>query len=817
LLAIIYPRNTDMESRIYIVLAIITILIFNLSFSLSVLAEEGSISPREIINLPDGVKNLLSGGVYMREFIGAFKLKREISDYSKDLMSGFSPLQSTLPILQSPRNATLEQSIFGPNIRVTRDSPHYFPFENEPSVVVNPVNASNIVVAAHDYSDPNYIVGIAVYRSLDGGRTWLGPVRMIPTYGDTLSDPSLAAGRDGTIYLSYLSVGAFSEITLAISRDGGATWSFVRALNYSVSAFYDKPWIVVGPDPSNPLRDNIYITYTEFKGFYEVNLSIKIIVSKDGGRTFEGPYSVSWEGRYPDILVQWSYPVVDPRGILYVSFFGAKVERGLYEGRVIQGIWVARSVDGGRTFSEPVLAAETHWWFPYYAGPFGFRWIVPTPATAVGPDDTIYIAYEDDPDGPEGPDMGDIFLVFSRDGGRTWSNPKRINDDTGYATQFFPMISVRRSDGSIHIAWGDKRLDPGGIGYDIYYTYSKDGGSTFAKNIRVTDITVNPMYGLPFFIGDYFGMAVSDNNVYIVWTDSRRGSLAFVPGAYRNAALNQDIYIAFLGQRDQPSISIYPEDIETGYTDMVAIDGKGFPREARLGIAIGPMIVSKEVWSDSNGYIRVYLNVESLPPGNISIQIFDPTNGYVIASRDIAITPNRILTAISNQIAGGFTNISSMLSSIGARLVSVENGVAVINTSLGMLRLDLRSINSSIARLEGDVATITTNLGVLRVRLEDLGARVVNISGDLAVVRTSIGDIVGRISAIQGNVATVVTDLGVIRARLDENIVRSSNIEARVSMLESIYIPLLLSLQFVTIALLALLILRRRGSPRPAS
>jgi hypothetical protein len=770
----------------------------------------------EKLSLPETVKKLVSGGVLMREEIGVAKLRLNSEESSRGVNTGFPPLQSALPILQSPRLSMPEQSIFGPNIRVTRDSPHYYPFENEPSVAVNPANPSNIVVAAHDYSDPNYIVGISVYRSFDGGKTWLGPVRMVPTYGDSLSDPSLVAGRDGTIYLSYLSVGVFSEITLAISRDGGATWDIVRALNYSTSAFYDKPWIAVGPDPSNPLRDNIYITYTEFKGFFELNLSIKIIVSRDGGRTFEGPYRVSWEGKYPDVLVQWSYPVVDPKGILYVSFFGVKAEEGIYGIRVVQGIWVARSVDGGRTFSEPVLAAETHWWFPYYSGPFGFRWVVPTPATAVGPDGTIYIAYEDDPDGPEGPDMGDIFLVISKDGGRTWSKPKRINDD-GYATQFFPMIAVRKSDGSIHIAWGDKRLDPSGVGYDIYYTYSRDGGETFAKNIRVTDITVNPMYGLPFFIGDYFGIAVSADNVYIVWTDSRRGSLAFVPGAYRNAALNQDIYIAFIGQRDRPSISISPENIESGYSNIVAIESRGFPREARLGISIGSIIVNKEVWSDIGGSFKIYLNIDSPPSGNVSIQIFDPTNGYIIASKDIFVAPNSFLTAISSQIAGGLTDISAMLSSIGARLIAVESGVALINSSLGILRLDLRSINVSIAKIDGDIAMLSTDLGALRVRVDDLNARVVNISGDLAVVRTSVGDIVGRVANIQGNVATVITDLGVIRARVDDNIAKGVNIEARISMLEGIYIPLLLILQAVSIALLALLILRRRAGVKPES
>ena len=758
--------------------------------------------------IPSQVRHLVSGSVYLRDLWGQIKFETYRFETYRGKMAadhGLSqyPLQQTLPILQSPRGMFGEQSFFGLNVRATRDSPNYYPFENEPAIAVNPTNPSNIVVAAHDYGDPYYTIGIAVYRSFDGGKTWIGPSRMIPTYGDSMSDPSLAFGRDGTLYLSYLSVGVFSEITLAISRDGGATWSFVRALNYSFQAFYDKPWIAVGPDPANPLRDIIYITYTEFKGYYEVNLSIKLIRSRDGGRTFEGPFSVSWEGKYPDILVQWSYPVVDQNGTLYVSFFGMKTERGLYGPRSIQGIWVARSIDGGATFSEPVLAAETHWWFPYYSGLYGFRWVVPTPATTVGPDGSIYIAYEDSPGGSEGPDMADIFLVVSRDGGRSWSRPVRVNDDRGYAAQFFPMIAVRRSDGSIHIAWGDKRLEPSGVGYDIYYTYSNDGGRTFAKNIRVTDITINPLLGIPFFIGDYFGMAVTSDNVYIAWTDSRRGSLVTVPGAYRDAAFNQDIYVAFIGGREQPSIEISPSSVETGYVNTIAVHGRNMPREARLGIAIGPMILDKEVRSDSNGDFTIYIDIGSLPTGNISISIFDPTNGYVLAEKQLLITPNRELRVIAE-------TITSMLSSVDARLVSIENNIAIMNTSIGKIGIDLRSINASISRLEGDVAVVSTSLGDIRARIDDLGARVINISGDVAVVRTSLGDIAGRVLSIQGSVATVATDLGVVRVRIDESLSRSAELENRIARIEAIYLPLIVALQAAMLILTILLISRLR-------
>src|SRR5439155_9750567 len=54
-----------------------------------------------------------------------------------------------------------------------------------------------------------------------------------------------------------------------------------------------------------------------------------------------------------------------------------------------------------------------------------------------------------------------IFVRFSDDDGKTWSQPVKVNDDTGRAVHFFPAIAVDQSTGNLAVAWYDTRNDPG--------------------------------------------------------------------------------------------------------------------------------------------------------------------------------------------------------------------------------------------------------------------------------------------------------------------------------------------------------------------
>ncbi len=94
----------------------------------------------------------------------------------------------------------------------------------------------------------------------------------------------------------------------------------------------------------------------------------------------------------------------------------------------------------------------------------------------------------------------DIFLIYSDDGGMSWSAPELVNDDQGTSdgesgandsltpnannivtgrTQFQPEIAVDQSTGTLVMSWRDARDDAADARVATYITTSIDGGQTF--------------------------------------------------------------------------------------------------------------------------------------------------------------------------------------------------------------------------------------------------------------------------------------------------------------------------------------------------
>src|SRR5262249_37310096 len=124
------------------------------------------------------------------------------------------------------------------------------------------------------------------------------------------------------------------------------------------------------------------------------------------------------------------------------------------------------------------------------------------PFLAVAPDDprTLYLAWNDgrwdssfDYFGNPG-QHADIAFSRSTDAGATWSAPQRVNDDpqgNGVA-QCQPSIAVA-PDGRVGVIWHDRRDDPNGYLYNLYYSESTDQGRTWSANQRGSDVPSNPM------------------------------------------------------------------------------------------------------------------------------------------------------------------------------------------------------------------------------------------------------------------------------------------------------------------------------------
>jgi hypothetical protein len=607
----------------------------------------------------------LSGGLWAR--LNNFERNSSVLDsaQAQAILGSLAP---------SGSSSQLPQTMFTNNFRVTTNS-SLFPLEDEPSIAVrNQTGQFLMVVGANSLS-----TGLmASYVSADQGTHWEGPVYLpLSKSSDTFaSDPALAVDHSGTFYYAFLSIG-FSfffpsggqdDVVVATSADGVHWMNHVavqRRASFSNSTIrselFDKDYIAVGPNKSNPSVDAVYVTYTDFVDYCSFGLSfacgenstIMQVHSVDGGVTWSKPMAVSpsvtttsssfqtSSGR----LVQGSMPAVAQNGDVYVAYYDSGKYGWL---NASASIMVTKSTNGGATFSAPTQAAFIPQQLTFASeGSFCcFRWWSSMfPSMDVASDGTVYIAYGAR-QSKFSLDPADVFLVASTDGGATWSPPNKINDDSTQRAQFFPWLKVS-SDRVVHIIWGDMRLDPVGLGYDIFYAEATNHGTTISTNSRVTDVGTDPLFTIG-FVGDYFNMAVSGNQVYPVWTDGRRG-LSTIGREFLFG--ETDIFTARLGPRDTPNIAL-GHSVPAGYVAPVPVSGSGLPRDAFFLLKMsGVQLLSQTsgisfFFSDDAGDLSNIMIPSSNYYGAYTVELDEWVSGAQLASTTLYVVNTQNLQVL---------------------------------------------------------------------------------------------------------------------------------------------------------------------------
>ncbi len=112
----------------------------------------------------------------------------------------------------------------------------------------------------------------------------------------------------------------------------------------------------------------------------------------------------------------------------------------------------------------------------------------------------------------------------STDGGETWSDPVRVNDDLTFQEwQWFGTMSVA-PDGRIDVVWLDTRDNPGTFWSVLYYAYSLDAGETWSDNYPLSE-AFDPHIGWPNQdkMGDYYEMFSDETGVHLAWSATFNG------------------------------------------------------------------------------------------------------------------------------------------------------------------------------------------------------------------------------------------------------------------------------------------------------
>jgi hypothetical protein len=400
--------------------------------------------------------------------------------------------------------------------------------------------------------------------------TTVGTQAMPPSWTNN-TDPNADFDTQGRVYQTTLPFNAYwegglhpnGEIDVSYSDDLGRHWvkgNGGRALDstnnqtsLSFGHVEDKQWIAVNHISGNAYQDHVYAMWTTFNGA-NGNGKIMVAVSRDRGQTFSKAVQLSTPSATTPGNT-YVYPSIGPDGTVYVAFEGGF---DLNKNKVGH-IYVTKSSDDGQTWGPFVVAASPIENPLGYFPPTNFRdGILENFAASPTYSAHLYLTYENwDPAASH----ADVYLTQSTDGGATWSTPALVNDDanTGSTDQFQPSVAAGPS-GAVAVAFYDRRAncptdDPSIIQahwgdantcIDVSLQAYKDAGDAagavaVGENVRLTQypwdpdqpeqkvdgISQYPCAGhrdpCPVgtgFIGDYFGLAISNGNVYALFVST---------------------------------------------------------------------------------------------------------------------------------------------------------------------------------------------------------------------------------------------------------------------------------------------------------
>lgn len=282
-----------------------------------------------------------------------------------------------------------------------------------------------------------------------------------------------------------------------------------------------------------------------------------------------------------------------------------------------------RSDDGGRSFSEPVELPAVH------EMSLGMRRGPRIAAT----DSMLCVTATGGKQG-KGRD-GDVLALRSTDGGKTWAGPTQVNDVDDSAREGLHAMAAGPG-GSLCCVWLDLRNRK----TEVMASVSKDGGSTWSKNVLVYKSPDGSVCECchPSITVD------STNKIHVLWRNSLAGArdMYIASSSDDGATFSQ---ASKLGSGSWPLkacpmdggaiAAVAPSKLATAWRREKAVflllDGQS--EERRLGVGEQPWIAATAdgpfvVWLKKRGDAALLLS----PGGSLPVELATHANDPVIAS-----------------------------------------------------------------------------------------------------------------------------------------------------------------------------------------
>ena len=374
----------------------------------------------------------------------------------------------------------------------------------EPHIAINPVNSNHLVVASIVLDTAYEYWSSSAFTSFNGGTSWTRHDFKM----ERCIDPWVVINEDSSVFITAIEILRNVEndhrfnMLLFNSADGGVNWSDGTSLGRG----YDHEITI--PSASSGISHYMVTRKARTPKLDSTLYDIQILASKDFGKAFE--------------IIHQFKPSDTPKNLNPTGI--VENRNGTFTVSFIEfPSFLTKSVHvSAQTAGTPVIVTDKCGESPSFPGyPFLASHSQSEQAGSLMAQVCV------------GPNFSGIWLARSENEGQSWQPALRIDTppDNGESHVRTPMLEIN-NDGTIGVAWYDRRNSPDNLCQDIYFSTSTNGGKSFSEPTRISSQTSCPQsegngrtYNSWPGGGDYSSMTSDqDGNFHIVWSDSRSGT-----------------------------------------------------------------------------------------------------------------------------------------------------------------------------------------------------------------------------------------------------------------------------------------------------
>ncbi len=326
----------------------------------------------------------------------------------------------------------------------------------------------------------------------------------------------------------------------------------------------------------------------------------------------------------------------------------------------------------------------------------------------------IYVAYAGTGTSTAPGDAGDIYLVYSNDNGKTWSNPNRVNADTisdsrteGIRTQMVPSIAVDQTTGTLIITYYDASGDAANVRYAAAVVASVDGGENFSSVSYLNQFRT----ATNFLTGDSVDYGPIGGNLSQAGTygfGTRQGVVAYAG----------KIYSTFSTNLNAAGAEVYAETAETAsgprvvYGDMGTVTADFSADTTNSGTFYYNNTTAADGTRQITGFVVQFDRPVDISTFDASDVLVKYQNPYTGTFSNIALDPSTPITALdtpsdtSNAFGVHGVGIGVLATTFYIKFLTPQSAVGTYSYAIGPNVFDRQRTYTSVSPIDNASTTL---------------------------------------------------------------------------------------------------------------